>query len=235
MAPEIHRMEPYVGSQADIFSAGVMLYIFCAAAPPFRKAHKGDDKWSKYFLQNKVKEFWIDRQKRVGLNIPNSLKHLISSMLHPIGSKRPTVDQILAHPWLKEKIASKQDVINDMTNNRQHIVDHVLKEEADAKAHEKQEKENKKQAIEQQAGLVFDKDLHEKVTEYVDEQVPFDLISLPKENFDAHCHSSHSSSKPATCYHAGGDIKGFFSNVLYACKKVDATCNINDFRKSWKM
>jgi len=65
-------------------------------------------------------------------------------MLHPIGSKRPTMDQIKDHAWWKEQVATNEEVIADMQKNRQHLVDEVLnKEEMDKEVEKKAGKEQK--------------------------------------------------------------------------------------------
>jgi len=46
----------YSGEKIDIFALGVILFLFCAARPPFEEASK-DNKWFRYFIEKKAK-FW---------------------------------------------------------------------------------------------------------------------------------------------------------------------------------
>ena len=160
MAPEIHRNESYVGSQVDIFSAGVMLYIFCAAAPPFQRAHPSDYRWKNFFLGGKIKEFWMDRYQRAGLKFPDTFRHLVAWMLHPLASKRPTMDEIKAHPWYTGETSTLEEIQENFRTKRQDVVDEYKKnEEAEKHQKKQEEKMDRIHKIEQTKGMKYDNDL----------------------------------------------------------------------------
>lgn len=157
MAPEIHRNESYVGSCVDIFSAGVMLYIFCAAAPPFQKAHPSDFRWKNFFLSGKIKEFWMDRYQRANLKFPDTFRHLVAWMLHPVPTKRPTMAEIKSHAWYTGAAATHAQVYQSFLENRQHIVDeHKQQEEKERQEKKDEEKIGEVQRIEAKSGLKYD-------------------------------------------------------------------------------
>ena len=43
MSPEIHAKKPYVGTAADIFAAGIILFIMITGHPPFSRAMPTDN------------------------------------------------------------------------------------------------------------------------------------------------------------------------------------------------
>ena len=82
MAPEIHLDAPYQGKQADLFSAGMILFIMVAQHPPFAAAQTHDP-YYKCIAGNRADIFWRTHCK----NKPNGedyfseeLKELLTCM-----------------------------------------------------------------------------------------------------------------------------------------------------------
>merc|ERR1719403_369216 len=78
-APEIIARRPTKGFSADIFSAGVLLFIMLAGYPPFERALK-TDRWYNSVLNNDYQGFW---QTHESCNVPDEAKPLIWWMLAP--------------------------------------------------------------------------------------------------------------------------------------------------------
>jgi len=101
MAPEINLRKPYSGASVDLFACAIILFIMFTQHPPFTKAIP-DDPYYKLLCISKEDIFW----KAHSRNKPNGeaffsddFKDLITSMLQEDPAKRPTIEQIGAHPW----------------------------------------------------------------------------------------------------------------------------------------
>ena len=159
MAPEIHRHEPYVGKQIDIFAAGVMLYIFCTGLHPFQKAAVTDKRWKGLFAKGKIKDVMIDTKTRAKINLPTTFFHLVAFMLHPIAEKRATMKDIKESPWYNKEVATLEQVQENM-NERQILVnEHRNKEHKTYLDEKKQSRLLNIQKVEEERGMQFDKDL----------------------------------------------------------------------------
>ncbi|KAL5566339.1 hypothetical protein UlMin_029503 [Ulmus minor] len=91
VAPEVLRK--HYGPEADVWSAGVILYILLSGVPPF---------WAetemgifRQILQGK-----LDFESEPWPGISESAKDLIRKMLERNPKKRPTAHEVLCHPWI---------------------------------------------------------------------------------------------------------------------------------------
>lgn len=57
MAPEIKEGKQYVGSQIDVFSSGVILFILIKGIFPFKEARK-EEFFYNMLIQGKYNEYW---------------------------------------------------------------------------------------------------------------------------------------------------------------------------------
>ncbi|KAG0173698.1 hypothetical protein DFQ28_003541 [Apophysomyces sp. BC1034] len=85
-SPEILRCEPYRAEPAEIWSLGVLLYTILFGEVPF---HDPAMAMAGCFAQPKLK-------------VSPECLHLISCMLERSPSNRPSIHQVLSHPWLRE-------------------------------------------------------------------------------------------------------------------------------------
>ena len=92
MCPELVREEDYRGSEADIWSLGVILYRFLMGSYPF--GHCTDEE-----LEARI----IACKPDYPPELDPSAKDLLQAMLCPVASQRIRAQQILEHPWFISK------------------------------------------------------------------------------------------------------------------------------------
>jgi len=95
-APELLKREPYTKA-CDIFSAGVVLFILLTGYPPFEQAIK-TDKWFNPLYKKDTEKFW---KQHKGCGVDKDCKYLLGRMMAYRAHDRPTLDQVLNHPWVK--------------------------------------------------------------------------------------------------------------------------------------
>ena len=93
MAPEVITLRQY-GPEADVFGAGVILYILLSGYPPFQGQGEKD-----------ILRLTARGQYSMAMpewnNVSESAKMLVHGMLHVNPAQRWTVDDILDYPWLQ--------------------------------------------------------------------------------------------------------------------------------------
>ncbi|XP_063967725.1 peripheral plasma membrane protein CASK-like isoform X3 [Lytechinus pictus] len=94
MAPEVVRREPY-GKPVDIWGCGVMLFILLSGSLPFFG--------TKDRLFDMITKGRYNMKPRQWDHISGDAKDLIRSMLSVDPRQRITVEEALAHPWLRER------------------------------------------------------------------------------------------------------------------------------------
>ncbi|KAI8375185.1 kinase-like domain-containing protein [Blakeslea trispora] len=85
-SPEILMGRPYRAEPAEIWSLGVLLYTILFGEVPF---HDSNMAIAGQFVHPKIK-------------VSSGCYHLISSMLNRSPENRPTIHQVLSHPWFTE-------------------------------------------------------------------------------------------------------------------------------------
>ncbi|KAI7863775.1 kinase-like domain-containing protein [Spinellus fusiger] len=85
-SPEILQSLPYRAEPAEVWSLGVLLYTILFGEVPFHDPHMT---LAGRFTTPKIK-------------VSVKCMHLVNSMLERSPEKRPTVHQILTHPWLQD-------------------------------------------------------------------------------------------------------------------------------------
>ncbi|XP_076883487.1 calcium-dependent protein kinase 26-like [Bidens hawaiensis] len=93
VAPEV--LLKHYGPEADVWTAGVILYILLSGVPPFwAETQQG--------IFDAVLKAHIDFESDPWPLISDSGKDLIKKMLCPHPAKRLTAHQVLCHPWICE-------------------------------------------------------------------------------------------------------------------------------------
>lgn len=90
-SPEIFAGDPY-DAKADIWSLGCVLYELLAGRRPFQSSGLRE-------LGRRVQQC---RYEALPKELPYGLRDLVDSMLQPSPERRPTADQLLAHPYVRE-------------------------------------------------------------------------------------------------------------------------------------
>jgi serine/threonine protein kinase len=113
MAPEVNLRMDYRGDTADIFSCGVILFIMVSKSPPFCEALPNDPHY-RIIAAKKPEIFWRVHFKNHpgGVDfVSEEFRDLVTRMLslEPVG--RPTINEIMQHPWLNGPTMTKDQVI----------------------------------------------------------------------------------------------------------------------------
>ncbi|XP_008788593.1 calcium-dependent protein kinase 2-like [Phoenix dactylifera] len=109
IAPEVLKRK--YGPEADIWSIGVMLYIFLCGVPPF---------WaeSEHGIFNAILRGHIDFTCDPWPNISSGAKDLVRKMLNSDPKQRLTAFQVLNHPWIKEDGEAPDTPLDNAVLNR---------------------------------------------------------------------------------------------------------------------
>ncbi|XP_071949535.1 peripheral plasma membrane protein CASK-like isoform X2 [Antedon mediterranea] len=94
MAPEVVKRQPY-GKPVDIWGCGVMMYILLSGSLPFFGTK---DRLFEMIIKGRY-----NMKPRQWDHISDSAKDLLNMMLQVDANKRITVEQVLDHPWLRER------------------------------------------------------------------------------------------------------------------------------------
>eukprot|EP00245_Coleochaete_scutata_P016446 TRINITY_DN7686_c0_g1_i1.p1 TRINITY_DN7686_c0_g1~~TRINITY_DN7686_c0_g1_i1.p1 ORF type:complete len:533 (+),score=103.98 TRINITY_DN7686_c0_g1_i1:233-1831(+) len=113
VAPEVLRRK--YGPEADVWSAGVIVYILLSGVPPFwAETEQG--------IFEAVLKGEIDFVSPPWPTISSSAKDLIKKMLHGDPKKRLTARQVLAHPWVAvDGVASDREIDNAVLSRLKHF------------------------------------------------------------------------------------------------------------------
>lgn len=103
IAPEV--LTGGYNQSADVWSAGVILYILLSGVPPFWGKTK-----SSIFDAVRAADLWFPPSPWG--HISASAKQLIAEMLCVDPSRRLTAAQVLAHPWMEDRAQANEEMYN---------------------------------------------------------------------------------------------------------------------------
>ena len=131
MAPEIHLGKPYEGPRVDLFAAAIILFVILTQRPPFTSANPQDPHY-RLIAAGRADIFWqAHSQAENGIDIYTAeFKDLFAKMMTLNPAQRPTIEEIMAHPWMQGSVPSEEEVRVDFT---------ARKERVDAEAHNERE------------------------------------------------------------------------------------------------
>lgn len=115
-SPEQRLNQPYTVA-ADLFAAGVVLFILSAGYPPFEHAQQ-TDYWYKDLMEKPGKpakpvKFW-KKHREAGLS--EDLQDFINNLLASDPHKRFTIDQIREHRWFQGRKLTQEELKEQLTS-----------------------------------------------------------------------------------------------------------------------
>ena len=119
MAPEIKENKEYKGTEVDMFSIGVIIFIIVQGIFPFKEARK-EEYFYNLLLQGSHDTYF---QKVNGTGLSEDFKDLILRFFSYNGEQRPTVEQVKNHPWMNSATydheATRQQLLSTLAQKQQ--------------------------------------------------------------------------------------------------------------------
>lgn len=138
MSPEQHLKQPYQGRCVDLFAAATILFILVTGHPPFTEA-KSSDPFYRCMAASRADIFWKTHSKSKDEGekfFSEGFKQIISGCMQLDVNHRPTISEVLAHPWMKGDTATREEIVEEF-KKREIIVKKAIEEDKAAKAIEK--------------------------------------------------------------------------------------------------
>ena len=124
MPPEMLEKNAYIGICADLFAAGVILFVLVMGMMPTHKSAESNDYLYRYFRKKEYEEYWTIIANILNLDlgtISEDYFHLVTTMLKYDFQRRFTVDEIKDHPWLKGPVATEEEVRKELELRKREI------------------------------------------------------------------------------------------------------------------
>ena len=97
MAPEVvAREEAFDGFAVDLWAAGVILFVMLVGLAPFKWAHPSDRRYAKIAKGNLK-----DLLQGLDIVLSEEAVDLLQQMFYADPRKRPSLSQIMLHPWVQ--------------------------------------------------------------------------------------------------------------------------------------
>jgi len=131
MAPELHLGKDYEGARVDLFASAIILFVILTQRPPFASAHPKDPHY-RLIAAGRANLFWgAHAEAEAGNDLYSpEFKDLFEKMMSLSPSQRPTIEQVLAHPWMNGPVPSDAEIRADFR---------IRKSRVDAEAHSERE------------------------------------------------------------------------------------------------
>eukprot|EP00602_Paraphysomonas_sp_CaronLab_P004678 CAMPEP_0185018180 /NCGR_PEP_ID=MMETSP1103-20130426/989_1 /TAXON_ID=36769 /ORGANISM="Paraphysomonas bandaiensis, Strain Caron Lab Isolate" /LENGTH=370 /DNA_ID=CAMNT_0027547901 /DNA_START=263 /DNA_END=1375 /DNA_ORIENTATION=- len=110
VSPEMVKRVPY-GKAVDIWSLGCNLYIMLTGVVPFETRDIDE-------LYNMIANGSYTFPEKYWGGVSNSAKDLVSRMLTVDPSRRYTAEQVLNHPWMRNKAKHDRDITKNLEQMR---------------------------------------------------------------------------------------------------------------------
>lgn len=124
MPPEMLEKNAYVGICADLFAAGIILFVLVVGIMPTHKTAESNDYLYKYIRKKEYEKYWTVISKLLNLDlsgISEDFFHLVTTMIKYDYKKRFTVEEIKSHPWMKGTIATEAEVRKELASRKAEI------------------------------------------------------------------------------------------------------------------
>ena len=116
-APEIFLRNPYIGSHADIFACGVILFILVTGAYPFKCALH-EDKIYQMIIDNDFENFWEYTSKKFNRKFSDGFKNLINLLLLFDPVQRPSLAEIKSNTWLNSDCSDEKALLEEFQKRK---------------------------------------------------------------------------------------------------------------------
>lgn len=120
-SPEMETGD-YNGLQADMFAAGVVLFVMYSGGPPFLSTRSHDRIYKMIREKNFIK-FWQLHEKNKPTGFYSSqFKRLINSFFSVEPDRRPTFDSLQEDEWMNGSQLSKEEMVAEMQKKAKELV-----------------------------------------------------------------------------------------------------------------
>ncbi|MCQ2817152.1 MAG: serine/threonine-protein kinase [archaeon] len=120
--PEMWEPHPkYSGVKADIFSLGVTFFAFVDGNFAFNRATTSCIRYN-YIIEKKYNLYWNASFRNKNKAQPsNEFKDLFQRMVSYDPNERPSIIEILSHPWFAMRNATQEEVLREFNERKQLI------------------------------------------------------------------------------------------------------------------
>ncbi|CAI5745125.1 unnamed protein product [Peronospora destructor] len=125
MSPEVLSCLPYEGEPADVWSAGVVLFIMLAGFPPFQIATI-QDWWFRACAAKQHETFWAAHARSATFS--SGAMSLMTRIFNVKPQERITLAQIKTHPWFKEDVLASNDLRSELLSRKLQVEEEKCKE-----------------------------------------------------------------------------------------------------------
>ncbi len=131
MAPEILQGEKYSGQIADIFGAGLILFMMHAQSKAFLKA-ENNDPYYKNIAGNRPDKFWKEHIKSKGDDqyFSDEFKDLVTGLFAYNPYHRLTISEVRSHAWFNGTMPTSDEIKAEF-DQRKRDLDDELKRQRD--------------------------------------------------------------------------------------------------------
>jgi serine/threonine protein kinase len=124
MPPEMLEKNAYVGICADLFAAGIILFVLVVGIMPTHRTAESNDYLYKYIRKKEYEKYWTVIAKLLNLDlsdISEDFFHLVTTMIKYDYKKRFTIEEIKDHPWMKGEMATPEEVREELATRKVEI------------------------------------------------------------------------------------------------------------------
>jgi len=114
IAPEVlrHDGSAYEGTKADVWSAGVVLFLMMTKQPPFNSTEE-TDWWFNEVQNGRYDSFWFAHLRSCP-GLSDTFQDLINRMFVVKPEERASLQEIRDHPWMQGQVLSQHELAQEL-------------------------------------------------------------------------------------------------------------------------